>query len=178
MNTIVFLPKTSEDSTSSVRKFYLEKSLDMHGLRGESGNNIFWSQKLRSWKTWTRQKSMLGDSNFIFPIADGTVKLSGEDQAFRTSTNIRDQPQRSKERKDDLRGESDRSQPSDITTNDGEARNVFWSIEGNYIYRHHAEPRVQLDSMCVKKNHSQYHCNVLTSSREQILPWMYCWKAV
>ena len=27
---------------------------------------------------------------------------------------------------------------------DREARNEFWSIEGNYIYRHYVEPRAQL----------------------------------
>ena len=27
---------------------------------------------------------------------------------------------------------------------DCEARDDFWSIEGNYIYRHHVEPRVKL----------------------------------
>ena len=27
---------------------------------------------------------------------------------------------------------------------DGEARNDFWSISGNDIYRHHVEPRVKL----------------------------------
>ena len=35
-------------------------------------------------------------------------------------------------------------QPKDEITEKGEARNDFWSIEGNYIYRHHVEPRVQL----------------------------------
>ena len=29
-------------------------------------------------------------------------------------------------------------------TDDSEARSDFWSIEGNYIYRHHVEPRVKL----------------------------------
>ena len=34
---------------------------------------------------------------FIFPIADGTVKLSGGDQVLRTSTLIRDRPDRGEE---------------------------------------------------------------------------------
>ena len=37
--------------------------------------------------------SMSGDK-FIFPIADGTVKLSGGNQVLRTSTIIRDLPDR------------------------------------------------------------------------------------
>ena len=32
--------------------------------------------------------------NFIFPIADGTVKLSGRDQVFRSITSIQDHPAR------------------------------------------------------------------------------------
>ena len=35
--------------------------------------------------------------HFIFPIADGKVKPSGGDQALRTSTLIRDRPDREKE---------------------------------------------------------------------------------
>ena len=51
---------------------------------------------------------------------------------------MRDHPVRGEEPSGDLRGSSDKSQPLDD----------FWSIEGNYIYRHHVEPRVQL---CVPK---------------------------
>ena len=32
----------------------------------------------------------------------------------------------------------------DTITDDREAGNAFWSIEENYIYRHHVEPRVEL----------------------------------
>ena len=32
----------------------------------------------------------------------------------------------------------------DSSPYDGEARNDFWSISGNFIYRHHVEPRVKL----------------------------------
>ena len=48
---------------------------------------------------------MKGD-NFIFQVADGTVKLSGGDQVLRTSTLIRDRPERG-EQPEVLRGESD-----------------------------------------------------------------------
>ena len=51
-------------------------------------------------------KSMKGE-NFIFPVTDGTVKISGEDQDLRTSTLIRDNPDRGEQ--DNLRGESDGS---------------------------------------------------------------------
>ena len=36
--------------------------------------------------------------------------------------------------------------PQDSVPDAGEARNDFWSISGNFIYRHHVEPRVKLYS--------------------------------
>ena len=68
---------------------------------------------------------------FIFPIADGTVKVSGGDQVFRKSTLIRDQPGRGEELRDGRRGESDGTQPMDTIKDDDEVRNDFGSIEGN-----------------------------------------------
>ena len=48
----------------------------------------------------------------------------------------------------ELQGNSEGSQPTDETKEDGEARNDFWSMEGEFICRHHVEPRVQ---PCVPK---------------------------
>ena len=45
---------------------------------------------------------------FVFPVANGTVKISGEDQDLRTPTLIRDSPDRGEEQ-DDVRKESDGS---------------------------------------------------------------------
>ena len=81
---------------------------------------------------------------FIFPIADGTVKLSGGDRVLRTSTLIRDRPDRGEEQ-GNLQGKSDGSSSTplrDSSWNDGGARNDFWSITGNFIYCDHVEPRV------------------------------------
>ena len=82
---------------------------------------------------------MKGDKFFIFPVADGTVKTPGKDQRLRPSTLIGDHPER----------ESDGlSSPTplqdDSTRDDAEAKNDFWSITGDFIYRHHVEPRVKL----------------------------------
>ena len=80
------------------------------------------------------------------PVADGTVKLSGKDLVLRTSTLVRDRPDRGEEQ-GNLLGASDGSSPTpfrDSSLHDGEARNYFWSISGNFIYRHHVEPRVKL----------------------------------
>ena len=81
----------------------------------------------------------------IIPIADGTVKLSGGDQVLRTSTFIRDNPDRGEEQ-GYLRGESDGSSSplQDASPEEGDARNDFWSSSVNYIHRHHVEPRVKL----------------------------------
>ena len=86
---------------------------------------------------------MQGD-NFVFPVADGTVKVSGGDLRLRTSTLIRDRPERGEEQ-EVLRGESDGlSSPTpiqeDSARDDAEAKNDFWSIMGDLIYRHHVEP--------------------------------------
>ena len=43
----------------------------------------------------------------------------------------------------ELQGESGESRPAE-PTDDAEARKDFWSIQGDFIYRHHVEPRVQL----------------------------------
>ena len=82
--------------------------------------------------------------NFIFPIAGGTVKLFERDRGIRRSTSTRDQPVRSEELSGDLRVSSDTPRATDEITDDGEARNDFRSIEGNYVYRHHVEPRIHL----------------------------------
>ena len=84
---------------------------------------------------------------FIFPIADGRIKLLGGDQDLRTSTSIRQRPIRG-ESHVDSHGESERSLPPshDSFPDAGEAINDFWSMSGNLIYRHHVEPRVKLSS--------------------------------
>ena len=84
---------------------------------------------------------------FTFPIADGRIKTLGGDQALRTSTLIRPRPNRGEGHIDFL-GESEGSfpQPHDSLPVAGEAINDFWSMSGNFIYRHHVEPRVKLYS--------------------------------
>ena len=75
---------------------------------------------------------MRGD-NFIFPVADGTVKISGGDQDLRTSTLIQDSPDRGEEQ-EVLQGESDGlSSPTThqdaSTLDDLEAKNDFRSSQ-------------------------------------------------
>ena len=89
---------------------------------------------------------MKGD-NLTFPVADGTVKVSG-DQRLRTSTLTRDRPERGEE-SEILEGNSDESHSStplqkDSTRDDEEAKSDLWTITGEFIYRHHVGPRVKL----------------------------------
>ena len=78
------------------------------------------------------------EGEFIVPIGD---------QDLRTSTLVRHRPIQGESNIDFL-GESEGSlpQPQDSLPDAGEAINDFWSTSGNFIYRHHVEPRVKLYS--------------------------------
>ena len=81
---------------------------------------------------------------FIFPIADGRIKIPGGDQELRTSTLVRPRSIQGEGHVDFL-GETEGSlpQPHDSLPDAGEAMNDFWSMSGSFIYRHHVEPRVK-----------------------------------
>ena len=87
------------------------------------------------------------NGKFIFPIADGLIKTLGGDQELRTSTLIRHRPIQGESYIDFL-GESEGVLPQsqDSFPDACEAINDFWSMSGNFIYRHHVEPRVKLYS--------------------------------
>ena len=88
------------------------------------------------------------EGEFTFPGADGRIKTPGGNQELRTSTLVRPRPIQG-ENNIDFLGESEVSPPSppqDSYPDAGEARNDFWSMSGNFIYRHHVEPRVKLYS--------------------------------
>ena len=124
---------------------------------GEFGRVTYWSQTLRSWKRCASEiyskrlnaKEVIfpKQGDFIFPIADGRIKTPGGDQDLRTSTLVRHRPIQGEGHLDFL-GESEGSlpQPHDSLPDAGEAINDFWSMSGNFIYRHHVEPRVKLYS--------------------------------
>ena len=82
-----------------------------------------------------------------FPIADGRIKTLGGDQDLKTSTLVRQRPIQGESQHDFL-GEPEGSlpPPHDSFPDVGEAINDFWSMSGNFIYRHHVEPRVKLYS--------------------------------
>ena len=85
---------------------------------------------------------------FVFPVADGTIKTPGGNRRLSTSTLTRDCPERGEEQ-EIFQGKSDGLSSSnplqeDSTRDDEEAKNHFWSLTGDFIYRHHVEPRVKL----------------------------------
>ena len=87
------------------------------------------------------------EREFMFPIADGRIKILGGDQDLRTSTLVRHRPIQG-ESNNDFLGESEGSlpPPQDSFPDAGEVKNDFWSMSGNFIYRHHVAPRVKLHS--------------------------------
>ena len=87
------------------------------------------------------------NGKFILPIADERIKFVRGDQELRTSTLVRHRPIQGESNIDFL-GESEGSlpQPQDSLPDAGEGINDFWSMAGNFIYRHQVEPRVKLYS--------------------------------
>ena len=87
------------------------------------------------------------EGEIIFPIVDGRIKPFGGDRDLRTSTSIRHRPIQGESDMDFL-GESEGSlpPPQDSSPDADEAINDFWSMSGNFIFRHHVEPRVKLYS--------------------------------
>ena len=65
------------------------------------------------------------------------------DYEFRESTARREPTVRSEDFSRELHDEPGESQPTE-STDDAEVQAHFWSIQGDFLYRHHTEPRVQL----------------------------------
>ena len=84
--------------------------------------------------------------NFIFPVADGTVKIIGGGQRLRTSTLTRDCPEQGEEQ-EILQGKSDELHSSTCFKKTQcrmmRKLRVTSRLKQETIYRHHVEPRVQ-----------------------------------
>ena len=159
LSITLLLRRPSQESINLERKSYLDCSSDTLCTRVEFGSVTYWLQTLRSWRRWTHRKSTQKRLNakevkfpkekgeFIFPIADGRIKTLGGDQDLRTSTLVRHRPIQGESNIYFL-GESEGSlpPPQDSFPDAGEAVNESWSMSGNFMYRHHVEPRVKLYS--------------------------------
>ena len=82
------------------------------------------------------------DGEFVSLVADGSATLSGRNYEFQEPTLRRE----STVKRENLSGESldgwEEFRPEESEF-DAEARKDFWSIQEDFIYRHHIEPRVQ-----------------------------------
>ena len=98
-------------------------------------------------KTQCERGDISQTRRIYFPISDGRIKLPGGDQDLKTSTLVRHQPIQGESNIDFLgKSEGSLPPPQDPFPDAGEAINDFWSMSGNFIYRHHVEPRVKLYS--------------------------------
>ena len=96
------------------------------------------SQRIKAREVLTSQE----DGESVFPLADGRAKLSGRDYEFRVPT-LRRGSICKECVSGEVQGESEESQAAE-PIDDAEAQGDFWSIQGDFIYRHHNEPWVQL----------------------------------
>ena len=158
-NIILFLLRTFRDYINLIQKSCQVNSLDVRCTRWggfwkgdimvadieemeEMNASELHARRLNAKEVLTPMKGQ----KIIFPVADGRVKISGEDQDLRTPTFIRDSPDRGEEQ-GNLRGESDWSFSTPRQYSScfvGESKSDQWSISGDFIYRHHVEPWVKL----------------------------------
>ena len=115
---------------------------DIEELGNLDASEIHCSKTAKEVSTSTKGEKVL--------FADGTTKLCGRDREVRESTPRQYYHAGSEDLRGKFEANSDGSQSTEAN-DDAEARNDFWSIEGDFIYRHHFEPRVQL---CVPKEES------------------------
>ena len=98
------------------------------------------ARRLNAKEVLTPQRS----GNFIFPVADGTDKIFGEEQPLRTSTSTRERPERGEEQEICFKESSPTPTSRRLNSDDEEARVDFWTITGEFIYRHHVVTRVKV----------------------------------
>ena len=154
------LRRTSQESINLERKSYLDCSSDTHLYAGGIWKGDVLVADLEELETMDASEiysKRLSAKEVIFPKEnrkiyfscrrDGRIKLLGGDQDLRTCTSIRHRPIQGDSHVDFL-GESEGSlpPPHDSFPDAGEAINEIWSMSGNFIYRHHVEPRVKLYS--------------------------------
>ena len=129
--------------------------VEHHPTPHERRLGILRSQTLKNWKNMdapeihprriNAKEALMPQRGeyFIFPVADGAAKLSGRDHEFREPTQMREQPVGSEDLSGEVQGEPELPKPTE-TKDDADDGNDFWSIQGDFIYRHRNEPRGQL----------------------------------
>ena len=83
------------------------------------------------------------DGEFVFLVADGSAKIIGRDYEFQESTLRLESTVRRENLSGESHGDREEFRPEE-TKDDAGIHKDFWSIQGDFIDRHHVEPRVQL----------------------------------
>ena len=76
-------------------------------------------------------------------MAGGSAKWSGRDYELHEHTTRREQIVRSEDLSGDSHGAAEECQPAE-QEDETAVRKDFWSLQGDFVYRHHIDPRVQL----------------------------------
>ena len=135
------------------------------------------ARRLNAKEVLTPQRS----GNFIFSVADGTVKIFGREQRLRTPTLTRDCPERGEER-EIIRGRSDESDSptplqEDSTRDDEEAKNDFRTT---YRIMHFIVITLNPESNCTcrKKKQFLFRRSTSTLPEKHIHHWTYFWRKI
>ena len=118
--------------------------------------------------------------NFIFPVADGTVKIFGWEQRLRTSTLTRERPERGEEQ-EILQGKSNELHSptplqEDSTRDVEDAKRDFWTKTRKFIDGHHVEPRVKL--YVPREELSPIPLKYIVVAKNNIRHWRYCCRKI
>ena len=158
LSITLFLRKSSQESINLERKSYLDCSLDTLCTRVEFGRVTHWLQTLRSWKRWTSEiySKILNAKEVIFPKESGKFIFQSQldESNFLEEIRTLEHPlwYGNTQFEENVTGvfleksEGSLPPPRDSFPDSSEAINDFWSMSGNFIHRHHVEPRVKLYS--------------------------------
>ena len=149
-------PKLRERQSENpwIRKESISRNLSMicfdHGRNLESIHSVCWcwrirkDGRIRNLSQKTAKKVLINhkDGDFVFLVADGSATSSVRDYEFQEPTQIRERTVRTENLSGESQGDRDEFQPEE-TKDDAETQWDFWSIQGDFIYRHHVEPRVE-----------------------------------
>ena len=93
------------------------------------------------------------DEECVFPVANGSAKLSRRDYEFQEPTLRRESTVGRENLSGESHGDREEFRPEETKDDEGinmdfwahaDARKAFWSTQRDFIYRHHIEPRLQL----------------------------------
>ena len=174
---------TCQESINLERKSYLDCSSDTHCTREEFGRVTYWLQTWRSWRRWTHRKSTRKDSmrkrdyfrkkkeNLFFQSQIDESKPLEEIRTWEHPPWYGIDLFKERVILTFLENQKGPPQPQDGCRWSDKR---LWSMSGNFIYRHHVEPRVKLyspgeESFTIPLKHIDLsrttHTNLMSSKR-------------